>query len=168
MIRRLAVAALALAILAGPASALTKATTKCIQTKRGAYRQAIVDAKKALADQLPTCFGDGATCAVRCTTAQTACQLPLTNDDPKNGALGSRFVCTEGCKTAQTTDIAKCKVDFKNDEAGLENCVNREKGEGLSCRLGCTAAAAPALAACSAAFNECLQQCASDPNAPTD
>jgi hypothetical protein len=155
MIRRIAIAALGLALVAGPAAAYTKTTAACIKTTRNAYKQCLVTCKGQLSTNLPQCFGPGAACATACQNGQNACQLGTEANPGPAAALAAANV---ECQSTQQAAITACKAGDPNVQ---DSCIADAKSAGLQCKLAARAAAAPGLADCSNAFNECLQTCAS-------
>ena len=159
MIRRLAIAALGLALVAGPAAALTKTTLTCVKNVRSAFKQCQIQCKSALSTNLPACFGPGAGCASLCQSnpdpanpGQVQCQAPI---------LATLSSDNAACKATQTDAVNTCKAIA--DQAAQDSCIADAKSTALQCTLAARAKAAPGLADCNTAFNNCLQACASDP-----
>jgi hypothetical protein len=161
-------------LAAGMAQAASPATLKCISSQANTLRQAIIQARNDFKSGRAACFGPGADCANKCTSANDAnCNDPsVPPTAPGAIAIGNSITaCNQACGNKQKSDLNTCRDTFQAsqqtpaDQAALDACGATAREANLNCKLGCTAQFQDARLACSQALSACLGACASCPTA---
>lgn len=171
MTRRLAsavmVGALGLVVFATGAEAISSRTRLCIAATKTARRSCVLQCGTDFQTTFSSCFGPGADCAAACIGQQSQCLLgPVAarascqkDSDPNPGDGVDQGACVVKQRDAlQCCADATCPSKLDPDPVA---CASAARLAALRCTQDCQLIYAPSIQACSTAFNDCTQACAS-------
>lgn len=149
---------LAAAALAAPALA-DPPDRQCVQSAVGEYVMCKSICRETFLAEKDDCRNIDHDCA-------NACRLGLeTCLDGPDGPLSTLEMCRMRCQDTLDTARSRCRMDFPNDPAGLDACIDQAQLEAHGCRDACRVGVAAAVRVCRLAFRTCIMACLPPPTA---